>query len=64
MAQGFEYSAKQAPSDVQELFLHDPAYFKTQLGTSHEQSINPVSYTHLDVYKRQGHGGFHCVYQQ
>ena len=40
MAQGFEYSAKQVPSDVQELFLHDPAYFKTQLGTSHEQSIN------------------------
>ena len=40
MRYGFAYTGKPPEDDAKELFLHEPAYFKTQLGTSHEQSIN------------------------
>lgn len=40
MSSSFQYSAKPDKEEIHELFLHDPYHFKTQLGTSHEQSIN------------------------
>ena len=34
-------------------FLDDGFHYKTVFDTIHEDTIGTVSYTHLDVYKRQ-----------
>ena len=40
-------------SDVVNTLLTDPTKFAGQVGDILLRAIDPVSYTHLDVYKRQ-----------
>lgn len=40
MASQFHYSVERVSETLQKIFVHEPSYFKTQLGTSHECTLD------------------------
>ena len=57
------YTSKSVAECVDKLAVHLVLFaFFGVLKLLHLQGIFPVSYTHLDVYKRQCHGFFICLH--
>ena len=46
---------------VAEGIAEQAAYLKAYHDVSHQVMTDPVSYTHLDVYKRQAHADSGCL---